>query len=147
MGKGVRQFMTQSEEVDSSDADLRDQLKSMEAKLRRLRDIRQQHNDAGKRNADSRNSIQNEYKKLREEIDSKLAENKEIRNKAKTHQARRDAIQQQIRELIGQAKNSRGEKGKKSPVLELSEIQSQIEKLEKLSTQVEIPEEILKLSL
>ena len=122
--------MTESKEVDSSDADLRDQLKSMEAKLRRLRDIRQQHNDAGKRNADSRNSIQNEYKKLREEIDSKLAENKEIRNKAKAHQARRDAIQQQIRELIGQAKNSRGEKGKKSPVLELSEIQSQIEKLE-----------------
>ena len=122
--------MTESEEVDSSDADLRDQLKSMEAKLRRLRDIRQQHNDAGKRNADSRNSIQNEYKKLREEIDLKLAENKEIRNKAKAHQARRDAIQQQIRELIGQAKNSRGEKGKKSPVIELSEIQSQIEKLE-----------------
>ena len=99
--------MTESEEVDSSDADLRDQLKSMEAKLRRLRDIRQQHNDAGKRNADSRNSIQKEYKKLREEIDLKLAENKEIRNKAKAHQARRNAIQQQIRELIGQAKNSR----------------------------------------
>ena len=79
--------MTESEEVDSSDADLRDQLKSMEAKLRRLRDIRQQHNDAGKRNADSRNSIQKEYKKLREEIDLKLAENKEIRNKAKAHQA------------------------------------------------------------
>jgi len=95
-----------------------------------LRDIRQQHNEAGKRSADSRNSIQKEYKKLREEIDVKLAENKEIRNKAKTHQARRDAIQQQVRELIGQAKNSRGEKGKKSPVLELSEIQSQIDKLE-----------------
>ena len=122
--------MTESEEVVSGDADLRDQLKSMESKLRRLRDIRQQHNEAGKRSADSRNSIQKEYKKLREEIDVKLAENKEIRNKAKTHQARRDAIQQQVRELIGQAKNSRGEKGKKSPVLELSEIQSQIDKLE-----------------
>ena len=122
--------MTQSEEAISGDADLRDQLKSMESKLRRLRDIRQQHNEAGKRSADSRNSIQKEYKKLREEIDVKLTENKEIRNKAKTHQARRDAIQQQVRELIGQAKNSRGEKGKKSPVLELSEIQSQIDKLE-----------------
>jgi uncharacterized coiled-coil DUF342 family protein len=122
--------MTQSEEAISGDADLRDQLKSMESKLRRLRDIRQQHNEAGKRSADSRNSIQKEYKKLREEIDVKLTENKEIRNKAKTHQARRDAIQQQVRELIGQAKNSRGEKGKKSPILELSEIQSQIDKLE-----------------
>ena len=122
--------MTESGEAISSDADLRDQLKSMESKLRRLRDIRQQHNDAGKRSADSRNSIQKEYKKLREEIDVKLTENKEIRNKAKTHQARRDAIQQQVRELIGQAKNSRGGKGKKSPILELSEIQSQIDKLE-----------------
>ena len=122
--------MTESTEADGSDADLRDQLKSMESKLRRLRDIRQQHNEAGKRSADSRNSIQKEYKKLREEIDVKLTENKEIRNKAKTHQARRDAIQQQVRELIGQAKNSRGEKGKKSPILELSELQSQIDKLE-----------------
>ena len=122
--------MTESEGAISGDADLRDQLKSMESKLRRLRDIRQQHNEAGKRSADSRNSIQKEYKKLREEIDVKLTENKEIRNKAKTHQARRDAIQQQVRELIGQAKNSRGEKGKKSPILELSEIQSQIDKLE-----------------
>lgn len=122
--------MTDAKEPDGTDADLRDQLKSMEAKLRRLRDIRQQHNDAGKRNADSRNAIQKEYKKLREEIDQLLTENKEIRNKAKAHQARRDAIQQQIRELIGRSKNSRGEKGKKSPILELSEIQSQIDKLD-----------------
>ena len=130
MEAGGRQAMTETPDADGTDADLRDQLKSMEAKLRRLRDIRQQHNDAGKRNADSRNSIQKEYKKLREEIDQLLAENKEIRNQAKAHQARRDAIQQQIRELIGQSKNSRGEKGKKSPILELSEIQSQIDKLE-----------------
>jgi len=132
MGKGCRQSMTESKGADSSDADLRDQLKSMESKLRRLRDIRQQHNDAGKRSADSRNAIQKEYNKLRNEISLKLEENKEIRNKAKTHQARRDAIQQQIKELIGQSKNARGEKGKKSPVLELSEIQSQIDKLENM---------------
>ena len=74
MGKGVRQFMPESEEANSSDADLRDQLKSMESKLRRLRDIRQQHNEAGKRSADSRNAIQKEYNKLRDEIDSKLKE-------------------------------------------------------------------------
>ena len=56
--------MTDAVDGDASDADLRDQLKSMESKLRRLRDIRQQHNEAGKRSADSRNSIQKEYKKL-----------------------------------------------------------------------------------
>ena len=50
--------MTDAVDGDASDADLRDQLKSMESKLRRLRDIRQQHNEAGKRSADSRNSIQ-----------------------------------------------------------------------------------------
>ncbi len=124
--------MTESQEAIGSDADLRDQLKSMESKLRRLRDLRQQHNDAGKRHADSRNSIQKEYNKLRGEINELLAQNKEIRNKAKTHQAKRDAIQQQVRELIGQAKNSRSEKGKKSPILELSELQSQIDKLENM---------------
>ena len=124
--------MSESQDGTGADADLRDQLKSMEAKLRRLRDLRQQHNDAGKRHADSRNTIQKEYKKLREEIDELLAQNKEIRNKAKAHQAKRDAIQQQVRELIGQAKNSRTEKGKKSPILELSELQSQIEKLENM---------------
>ena len=124
--------MTDTQEATGTDADLRDQLKSMEAKLRRLRDLRQQHNDAGKRHADARNSIQKEYKKLREEIDGLLTQNKEIRNKAKAHQAKRDAIQQQVRELIGQAKNSRSEKGKKSPILELSEIQSQIDKLENM---------------
>ena len=59
--------MSESQEGTGSDADLRDQLKSMEAKLRRLRDLRQQHNDAGKRHADSRNTIQKEYKKLRED--------------------------------------------------------------------------------
>ena len=104
-GGGVGPTMTDATEPEGTDADLRDQLKSKEAKLRRLRDIRQQHNDAGKRNADARNSIQKEYKKLREEIDQLLTQNKEIRNKAKAHQARRDAIQQQIRELIGQSKN------------------------------------------
>ena len=141
--------MTDAVDGDASDADLRDQLKSMESKLRRLRDIRQQHNEAGKRSADSRNSIQKEYKKLREEINELLAENKVIRNKAKKHQARRDAIQQQIRELIGQSKNSRSEKGKKSPILELSEVMSQIEKLEtKLETtgmSLEKENDILKL--
>ncbi len=60
--------MTESVEGAEGDADLRDQLKSMEAKLRRLRDLRQQHNDVGKRHADSRNSIQKQYNKLRDEI-------------------------------------------------------------------------------
>ncbi len=118
-----------SEEVND-DANLHDQLKSMEAKLSRLRDARQQHNDAGKRSADKRNSVQKEYNKLRESINEKLAENKKIRTRAKAHQARRDAIQEQIRELIGQAKDSRSQKGKKSPIVELAELTAQIEKLE-----------------
>ena len=121
-----------SEESSGTDADLRDQLKSMEARLKRLRDHRQAHNDAGKRNADARNAVQKEYKILREAIDEQLAENKAIRNKAKIHQARRDAIQAQIRELIGQAKSNRGEKGERSPILELSEVTAQIKKLDTL---------------
>ena len=54
--------MTDTQGATGTDADLRDQLKSMEAKLRRLRDLRQQHNDAGKRHADARNSIQKSTK-------------------------------------------------------------------------------------
>lgn len=119
----------ESEAIDD-DANLHDQLKSMEAKLSRLRDARQQHNDAGKRSADKRNSVQKEYNILRESINEKLAENKKIRVRAKAHQARRDAIQEQIRELIGQARDSRSGKGKKSPIVELAELTAQIEKLE-----------------
>jgi uncharacterized coiled-coil DUF342 family protein len=119
-----------STESSGDDADLRDQLKSMEAKLSRLRDLRQSHNDAGKRHAEARNAVQKEYKKLREELDEKLVESKELRNRAKVHQARRDACQEQVRELIGRARDSRGEKGEKSPILELAELQGMIDKLE-----------------
>ena len=121
-----------STESSGDDADLRDQLKSMEAKLSRLRDLRQSHNDTGKRHAEARNAVQKEYKKLREELDEKLVESKELRNRAKVHQARRDACQEQVRELIGRARNSRGEKGEKSPILELAEVQGMIDKLETL---------------
>ncbi len=61
-----------------------------------------------------------------------MSEMKEIREKAKVHQAKRDAINKQVSELYGQARNSRREKGKKSPIIELSEIQSQIDKLENM---------------
>ncbi len=131
MEDASRQVMADAQSTDSNDdASLHDQLKSMEAKLSRLRDTRQQHNDAGKRNADKRNSVQKEYNKLRDSIKERLSENKKIRAKAQAHQARRDAIQEQIRELIGQARDSRSSKGKKSPIVELSELTAQIEKLE-----------------
>ena len=53
--------------------ELRDQLTSMEARLSRLRDVRNQHNDAAKRSAESRNTVRKEYKRLREEINVELS--------------------------------------------------------------------------
>ena len=121
--------MTDSESKPAEGGDLRDQLKSMEAKLSRLRDIRNGHSDAGKRNAEARNAVQKEYNRLRSEVNEKLDENKEIRARAQAHKARRNAIQEQVRELIGQARSNRGDSKEKSPVVEFSEVQAQIAKL------------------
>ena len=112
--------------------ELRDQLTSMEARLSRLRDVRNQHNDAAKRSAESRNTVQKEYKRLREEINVELSKNKEIRKIAKAHQSRRDSIQQQVRDLIEQIRGSRkGAKKSKSFVIQLSETQAQLDQLER----------------
>ena len=53
-GAGRRGMADTTSDEIVDDANLHDQLKSMEAKLSRLRDIRQTHNEAGKRNADRR---------------------------------------------------------------------------------------------
>jgi len=112
--------------------ELRDELTSMEARLSRLRDVRNQHNDAGKRASEARNAVQKEYKRLREEIDVELSKNKEIRKIAKTHQNRRDSIQQQVRDLIEQIKGSRKDgKKSKSFVIQLSETEAKLEQLER----------------
>ncbi len=111
--------------------DLRTRLHAMESKLKRMADQRAGHNESARAHADQRNTIQEQYKELRDRIKEKLAEQKEIRTEAKKHQSRRDAIQEQLRGLFSRAKGAR-DKGKgKSVVVQLSEKRAEMDNLER----------------
>ena len=112
--EAVADAMTEAQDENTRpDADLRDHLHQMEAKVRKLRDARNNHNDQAKRFAEQRNAIQAQYKEHREKLDMSVAEVKAIRAEQNLHKTRRDAIQAQIRDLIGQAKAQRGDKNDK----------------------------------
>ncbi len=123
---------TPNEEA-SPDADIRDHLHQMEAKVRKLREARNGHNDQAKRFADQRNAIQNQYKEHREKVDLAVAEVKAIRAEQNIHKERRNAIQAQIRDLIGQAKSQRGDADeKKSATFEFNKLASEVDNMEKI---------------
>ena len=69
----------QANEEPRPDEDLRDHLHQMEAKVRKLRDGRNNHNDQAKRFAEQRNAIQAQYKEHKEKVDLAVAEVKAIR--------------------------------------------------------------------
>lgn len=121
-----------SEEQTNPDDDLRSRLHAMETKLRRMREQRSGHNENARRAADSRNAVQEQARGLRESIDEQKERQKEIRDRARVHKARRDEIQSHIRELIAKKRGRRDdERGAKSVVLELSETEGQIERIER----------------
>ena len=79
--------MTEPESQETRpDTDLRDHLHQMEAKVRKLRDARNNHNEQGKRFAEQRNAIQAQYKEHREKLDMSVAEVKAIRAEQKSSQ-------------------------------------------------------------
>ena len=120
------------DENTRQDAELRDHLHQMEARVRKLRDSRNNHNDQAKRFAEQRNTIQDQYKEHREKLDLSVAEVKAIRAEQNLHKTRRDAIQSQIRDLIGQAKAQRGDKNeKKSASFEFNKLSSEVDNMEK----------------
>jgi len=120
-----------SAEEELPDADLRDQLHAMESKVRKLRDIRNTHHDEAKRAADKRNNIQSQYREHREKLDLDLAEVRAIRSEVKAFKERRNAIQAQIKDLIGQSKSQRGAgKDVKSATFEYNKLTSEVENLE-----------------
>ncbi len=115
------------------DSDLRDHLHQMESKVRKLRDGRNNHNEQAKRFADQRNAIQTQYSEHREKVDLAVAEVKVIRAEQNLHKERRNAIQAQIRDLIGQAKSQRGSKDeKKSASFEFNKLSSEVSNMEKV---------------
>jgi len=112
------------------DDDLKGRLHVMESKLRRIRDQRNSHNESARRAADSRNSINEQAKSLRAEIEEKMNEQKEVRSKAKVHQARRDEIQKHVRQMLSRKKGRRDDGPSKSVVIQLSETIGEIERIE-----------------
>ena len=123
----------QANEGTSPDVDLKDHLHQMEAKVRKLRDGRNNHNEQAKRFAEQRNAIQSQYKEHREKVDLAVAEVKAIRAEQNIHKERRNAIQAQIRDLIGQAKAQRGSKDeKKSATFEFNKLSSEVDNMEKI---------------
>ena len=120
-----------SDESTNPDDDLRTRLHAMETKLKRMRESRNTHNENARRAAESRNAVQEQAKSLRDDIDALKEKQKEIRVRAKLHKARRDEIQSHIRELISKKRGRRDdERGAKSIVIELSETEAEIEKIE-----------------
>ena len=114
------------------DAELRDALHAMEAKVRKLREVRNQHNDNARRAADQRNQCQAQYKEHKEKVDLVLSEVKAIRAEIRLFKEKRNAIQDQIRDIISQAKGKRSEKGeKRSATAEYTKLKSEVEQLEK----------------
>ena len=112
------------------DDDLRTRLHAMETRLRRMREQRNGHNENARRAADSRDSMQGQSRELRERIKERLDEQKEVRVRAKLHQAKRDEIQNQMRELITQRRGKRSDEGTKSVVIQLSETIGEIDRIE-----------------
>ncbi len=102
----------------------------METRLRRMREQRNDHNENARRAADSRDSVQEQSRELRERIKERLDEQKEVRARAKLHQAKRDEIQNQMRELITQRRGKRSDEGTKSVVIQLSETIGEIDRIE-----------------
>ena len=66
----------------------------------------------------------------RKKISELMEEQKKIRDQAKIHQSRRDAIQKQIRDFINQKRGRRDEGPGKSILIQLSETVSEIERIE-----------------
>lgn len=114
------------------DAGLREELQSMEAKVRKMRDTRNGFNDNAKAAAEKRNSVQAQYKEHREKLDMSLAEVKAARAEVRLYKEKRNAIQDQVRQLINQAKGRRDEKGeKRSATAEYNQLKSEVSNLEK----------------
>tara|TARA_Y100000739_G_C20614616_1_gene471301 strand:+ start:12249 stop:13160 length:912 start_codon:yes stop_codon:yes gene_type:complete len=97
-----------------------------------MRDNRNSHNENARRAADSRNAVQEQAQAIRKSIDEFKLQQKEIRDKALIHKAKRDEIQGHIRELISKKRGRRDEeRGSKSIVIELSETEGRIERIER----------------
>jgi len=115
----------------SQDADLRDELQSMEARVRKMRDNRNSLREQGRAMSKKRDAVQEQYKDHREKLDLMKAELNALHAERNAFRAKRDAINAQLRDLFSQIKGRRGEAGeKKSATAEYSQLINQINNLE-----------------
>ena len=126
--------MSDTEEQETqNNTELRDHLHQMEAKVRKLRESRNNHNDQANRFADQRNAIQGQYKEHKEKLDLAIAEVRTVRAEQNVHKERRDAVQAQIRDLIGVSKSRRGEQNNKNNAsIEFNKLSSEVTSLERI---------------
>ena len=111
----------------SPDADLTDELQAMEARVRNLRDTRNAFSDQARASADKRHAIHGQYNEHRAKVDLVLAEVKAISAEVKMHTEKRNAIQAQLRDIIGQATGHRQEKGdKQSATAEYAQLKQEV---------------------
>ncbi len=117
---------------EKPDAALQEELQTMEAKVRKLRETRNSFSDSAKQTADKRNAIQGQFKEHREKSALVLSEVKVIRAEIKLFKEKRNAIQDQLRQLISQVKGRRGEKNeKRSATAEFAQLKRELDHLER----------------
>lgn len=117
---------------EKPDMELREELQTMEGKVRKLRETRNSFSDSAKQTADKRNAIQAQFKEHREKSSLVLSEVKVIRAEIKFFKEKRNAIQDQIRQLISQVKGRRGEKNeKRSATAEFAQLKQEVDNLER----------------
>ena len=116
---------------DKPDLELRERLHAMEAKVRKLREIRNNFNSQARVSADKRNSVQSQYKEHREKIDLLIAEVRAMRAEIKSFKEKRNAIQEQMRQVISQIKGRRKDhSSKRSVTAEYAQLKQEVDALE-----------------
>ena len=116
---------------DKPDLELRERLHAMEAKVRKLREIRNNFNSQARVSADKRNSVQSQYKEHREKIDLLVAEVRAMRAEIKSFKEKRNAIQEQMRQVISQIKGRRKDhSSKRSVTSEYAQLKQEVDALE-----------------
>lgn len=116
---------------DKPDLELRERLHAMEAKVRKLREIRNNFNSQARVSADKRNSVQSQYKEHREKIDLLVAEVRAMRAEIKSFKEKRNAIQEQMRQVISQIKGRRKDhSSKRSVTAEYAQLKQEVDALE-----------------
>ena len=120
-----------SDDEEKPDAGLRDELQTMEARVRKMRENRNSYRDQGKAMAQKRDGVQEQYREHRDKLKLVKSELDAIHAERNLHKAKRDAVNAQLKDLFSQVKGRRTEAGgKKSATAEYSQLMNEIKNLD-----------------